>query len=204
MSGATNLPFPKVRELWIAQSGVLFFIKWMLAAVLGTHFVSACVVFVVRTGIDPGKLCLAVPVFIQACVVFGFCGRTWVWAAVHLLVAFTVGNTPVSLTLQAIAEALLLLGIRRQAGMWLLASAAAHTVGFVISRTRPGDRWINDLIMALPINGIGQYWALVQTSQTVELCVAATLGAALAWLMPPVNLRRDQKAELEAGVRSDR
>lgn len=191
MSGDSILPLSKNVGFWAARDGASFFTKWMLAAVLGTHIIAGAAVLSFRFGGPPLAVAAwvfwAVPILVQVCCIFGWRWRTWVWTAVYLILFSTLGRSMMAFTLRAAVETALLTGVRRRPVLWLLASALAHGVGFLVSWTRPGDAWISGMIVSLPINGMGKFWLLYQTSQTVELAMAVVFGGALAWLMPPID-----------------
>lgn len=198
MSGAPVLPFPKVRELWAAQSGRLFFFKWMIAAALGVLFKSAWIWIVLRMGI-PFRAGLAsdilyycAPVLIQFWVLFGFRWRLWLWLGLDITTAFLSGGAflrgwLVPVAIRATWQTLLVIGVRRRPTIWFIALLAAHAIEYVAEWSAPVKNVVDAAINHLSAWGFGAFWLRIQVNCTIQFLMAIFLGAAVAWLMPPVR-----------------
>ena len=185
MSESPVLPFPTVSEIWAAQNGRLFFLKWMMLSVVS-------VILMTDTSIIPvtvAELAIAV----QPIALFGFRWRLWVWVAATMGATFLLLQI-VTLTYMlhfvfiatGIVQMPFLVGIRQRPFLWPVAVATASFINWLILRTSIYAD-LSNWVVGLLFGNVGMRWAIFQLNAGLQLTTAAILGAALAWLMPAVD-----------------
>ena len=208
MSDSPNLPFPKLRDVLNAQSGMLFFLKWMICAATGGVFKAACLFGMLNSGIQFGTVenlvFYTVPIALQMWALFGHGWRLWGWIAATFGVAMLLtmfgrgGYWMIWLTAafaNAVVQTPLLIAVRRRPALWLLAVPLASLFEFLVLGKTPIQGTVRSWISSLPLGPMGSFWAFAQLRTGVELMMAMILGATLAWLMPPVSWSRGSSAE---------
>jgi hypothetical protein len=192
MSESPILPLPRLRELWEAQTGTKFFLKWMLCAGIGVALRAAIIATFYQTGAWGNPLgtflYYSIPVLIQESVLFGLRWKTLAWVAISggflgawLSLRFGwIGQfTPLGV------ETLLLSGVRHRAILWIPASLAAYLLQLAVIGNTPIQASVRESISKLPLGRFGSFLAFTQFNLAVQLAMGAILGATLAWLMPP-------------------
>jgi hypothetical protein len=211
MSDAPILPFPKLRELWTAQNGALFFIKWMACAGAQVFFALAVGALFSRLNWDPylpsPLLFWLLPVFLTAFALFGFHWRVLTWSFVTIAAYFAAAafvwtsqwpSSLVAITSIGVSQSLLLIGIRRRVMVWAVTLPAAYIVCHYL------DRWIHDgqlwflvwqRLMSVGVPRLIAYEISYRVSEwSPRIIAAVVLGAALVWLMPPVTRSSQPKS----------
>jgi hypothetical protein len=200
MSDSPFLPFPSPREIWAAQSGWLFFVKWMIFASFAIAF-SLLMQFAVFYWWSRPPDSNWVFVFVGASLLikiwplFGFHWRSLAWVAGGVVPLLAFDFNPLInpwvyvkfYVVRAAIETLLLLRVRRRVNVWLVVCAAAAATEFtVLSDTGVNSR-ISAWIEELPLQFIGSFWKGIYLDVGIALLTATMQGSALAWLILPVN-----------------
>jgi hypothetical protein len=201
MSADSVLPLPKFRELRSAQSGGVFFIKWMICASIQAIISTAAGVAVISTnrGLpEPfGPILWIVPMFLPAWALFGFRWRAWAWW-VCSVAAFFVWYYYLHwwnwrnirwIALPMVPQGLLLIGARHRAALWLVAYPLAQSMD-VLFNWRMSTGKLLSLVEAFwtwidKVPFVRVYGAILGWNGT-RMFAAVVLGTMLAWLMPPI------------------
>ena len=97
MSDSSIIPLPKARDIWAADHGWLFFLKWMIFALFAAALKAAYAILdpyglgpspVLTLNFHVALLWLSTPILIQAWPLFGLRWRLWAWVIASVRASF--------------------------------------------------------------------------------------------------------------------
>jgi hypothetical protein len=196
------LPFPTWRDLYCAQTGVNFFLKWAICTVWSLALRTAFYLFVTNSGgsanLPMGILFWGLDQAPIACALFGRSWRAGVWVFILPASKWTWwvwqfipvrGNWIwlITLALLLALQLPVLRGVRGRLRWWVIASIVGGLVELAVFWNTPFHRYIWDFMRGLPIS---ISWLHMSLLNGVSFVQSAVCGFALAWWMPPLRSAR--------------